>query len=83
MRQAAVLPATAIKMKERYNPYRIPYLGNEDSFFSRNKNSLSFLAFIAIGDTYLREKIYLLLQSYNILIINAIHPKAVVSKNPF
>ncbi len=69
------------KDEKKYNPYNLKYLGSEDIFILKEKNLSYFSAFIAIGDSNIREKVFLLLQSKRILIINAIHPKSTVAKN--
>lgn len=64
--------------KKKYNPYALNYLGVE------NQNSINEILanndyFIAIGDNYIREKVY---QKINFIerFAQAIHTKAVVSR---
>jgi sugar O-acyltransferase (sialic acid O-acetyltransferase NeuD family) len=64
--------------EKKYNPYALDYLGIENQIDIKNvlnKNDY----FIAIGDNYIREKVYqkLIIQDQ---LAQAIHEKAVVSK---
>jgi len=62
------------------NPSSIPYLGKEREFFSEANNCNSYAAFIAIGDASVRRKVFEFLEKQRVSIINAIHPKSVLSK---
>lgn len=62
------------------NPFSIPYMGKEKGFFFDANNCNSYSAFIAIGDASIRKKVFEFLEQQKVSIINAIHPKSVVSK---
>jgi sugar O-acyltransferase (sialic acid O-acetyltransferase NeuD family) len=60
-----------------YNPFKLSYLGeenSENSFFALQKSDF----FISIGDNHIRRKIYENLAAKNIFPINAIHTAAVI-----
>lgn len=59
-------------IKKELNPFDLNYLGSEDELTSEIKN-----LFIAVGDNYIRDKIYNKLNS-NFDFINAIHPSAII-----
>jgi sugar O-acyltransferase (sialic acid O-acetyltransferase NeuD family) len=64
--------------EKRNNPFSIPYKGKEKVFFNPH-NCNSYSAFISIGASSSRKDIFGLLSLKQVQIINAIHPKAVVS----
>src|SRR4051812_25472376 len=65
--------------EKQQNPYDLPYLGTEQFYFSSGVNS-DKAAFVAIGNSTLREKVFSFLSTTEVEVINAIHPKSVVSK---
>jgi sugar O-acyltransferase (sialic acid O-acetyltransferase NeuD family) len=66
--------------QKKFNPFELKYLGTETQFFSIPENALCYAAFISIGKSALRVNIFKFLEGKNVSIINAIHPKAIVSK---
>lgn len=66
--------------QKRFNPFDLKFVGTETKFFSILKNADFYAAFIAIGNQQLRMKIFTFLESKNVALMNAIHPKAVVAK---
>lgn len=68
--------------QKAYDPYSLPYLGKEIELFNNagmDLNDTSF--FIGIGHNGIRRKIYGLLQTKNVTIINAIHAQSIIAKN--
>ena len=59
--------------KKKHNPFNLSYLGHENDI-----NNTKDKMFIAVGDNFLRKKIISNLD-YNVLNINLIHPKSVIS----
>lgn len=66
--------------EKKINPFSIPYKGKENGFFLNSHNCNSYSAFIAIGDASIRKKVFEFLESQQVSIINAIHPRSLVSK---
>jgi sugar O-acyltransferase (sialic acid O-acetyltransferase NeuD family) len=64
--------------KKEKNPFSLIYLGNEDVAISHLKNNDFF---IAIGNNNIRKKVFENLALQNILPINAIHSKSIISLN--
>jgi sugar O-acyltransferase (sialic acid O-acetyltransferase NeuD family) len=65
------------EVKEK-NPFNIRYLGTERVFVnSVESKSLKF--FVSVGDKAIREKVFKMIVEYNIEVVNAIHPRAVVA----
>lgn len=64
--------------EKEFNPYGLVYLGREKDESTIQKLR-SFNYFIAIGDNFLREKVYRLLQQQIAEPINALHQSAVIS----
>ncbi len=63
------------------NPFSLKYLESENVFFSIKENSTSYEAFVCIGDSFIRERIFKHLSSCSVNIINAIHPQAIVGNH--
>lgn len=66
--------------QKKLNPFDLAYLGKESTFFI-DQNIKSFSAFIAVGNADIRKKLFQLISSLDVEIINAIHPRAVVAEN--
>ena len=61
--------------EKSFNPFKLPYLGNEQVAITTLKAN-SF--FIAIGDNAIREKVFMKLSAQNLFPQNAIHASSVV-----
>jgi sugar O-acyltransferase (sialic acid O-acetyltransferase NeuD family) len=66
-------------MEKQVNPYDLSYLGTEQFYFSNNAH-LNQNAFVAIGNSGLRQKVFNFLRDSQIQVINAIHSNSVVAK---
>lgn len=66
--------------KSKINPYKLEYLGFESNldFFDKGPN-IEFV--LGIGDNIIRKKVFQLLNSKNIDILNVIHNSSLVSDN--
>jgi sugar O-acyltransferase (sialic acid O-acetyltransferase NeuD family) len=62
--------------EKKINPFNIPYFGKEIDFFGAAND---FSAFVSIGSAVIREKTFSFLKKNNVIIINAIHPNAVIA----
>ena len=69
-----------IEVKSK-NPFALKYLESEHVFFSIKENSTSYDAFVCIGDSFIRERIFQNLTKSGVNIINAIHPQSVVGNH--
>lgn len=58
------------------NPFALQYLGTEDQYFSTKRKAA---AFVAIGNALLRKKVMDFLSLQKVEVVNAIHPRAVVT----
>lgn len=63
--------------EKTYNPFALPYLGNEDAALEKLKEGF----FISIGDNSIRQKVYNKLAAQNLLPANAIHQSAVIDES--
>ena len=63
------------------NPFALNYLESEQEFFSIKGNITTYNAFVCIGDSYIRERIFQNLTKSGVNIINAIHPQSVVGNH--
>lgn len=61
------------------NPFNLKFAGTEEAFFENSSNCTGYSAFIAIGKGALRKQIFRFLAEKGVEIVNAIHPRAVVS----
>ena len=68
-------------VEKEFNPFNLNYLGSEKDFFAKESNATLYGAFVAIGDNYLRRIITESLVALNVSIVNAIHPKAIISSH--
>ena len=63
------------------NPYSLSYLGSETALFESKEIDLSTTGFfVGIGDNTIREKVYKFLVSKNAVVVNALHPGAIISR---
>lgn len=68
------------KDESKFNPYQLNYLGFESApHFFENVPSLEFI--LGIGDNGIRKKVFHLLKSKEIKILNVIHDLSYVSKS--
>ncbi len=63
------------------NPFALKYLESENVFFSFKENSTTYDAFVCIGDSFIRQRIFKNLINIGVNIINAIHPRSVVGNH--
>lgn len=74
------LSAYTDKHEAQRNPYELSYLGfeSEEGFF---KKTSSLIFILGIGDNTLRERVYNLLISQNVNVLNVVHPSSQISSN--
>ncbi len=60
------------------NPFNLQYFGSEETYFLSNSGS-GVNAFVTIGNSRIREKIISDLSLSNSVVLNAIHPKAIIA----
>jgi len=65
--------------KKTNNPHNLAFLGIEEPSHLMRWTS-SHLFFVALGNNFLRQRIYLLIKSYGGEFVNAIHPTTQISK---